>query len=108
MLPASSKPSAWKPCQTTSGGLLARKASPEAARSTARSTPAMASATSAPGSRPMRQSTSHQAGVLEAQSPPRMIPGLNLIGSSTPAYQRSDAAAAFSSRVCSANAPMRR
>ena len=33
-----------------------------------------------PGSTPMRQSTSHHAGVELAQSPPAILPGLNLIG----------------------------
>ena len=33
-----------------------------------------------PGSTAMRQSTSHHAGVELAQSPPAILPGLNLIG----------------------------
>ena len=42
------------------------------------------SATDQPGRIAIRQSTSHQAGTLEAQSPPLMMPGLKLIGWSAP------------------------
>ncbi len=77
------------------------KPSARAASATQRCTPARASSRRVPGSRPMRQSTSHQAGVLLAQSPPRITPGLNLIGSGMAPNQGSDAAARFSAAVCS-------
>jgi hypothetical protein len=70
---------------------LARQLSDFAAAATHRATPARALATAVPGSRPMRQSTAHQAGVELARSPPRMMPGLNFSALSMPPYQRSHA-----------------
>ena len=60
-----------------------------------------------PGSTAMRQSTSHQAGVELAQSPPAILPGLNLMGLGMRLNQGCDFTRSLSSRVCPRSASIR-
>ena len=102
------KGSAWKPFQTTSGGASARNGSSRAAAPTQASTSARAAASSWPGSSEIRHSSVHQAGTLEAQSPPAILPRLKLIGRGPAAKCGSSARFAFQRSASSCSAAIRR